>query len=421
MDQVISRRTALAAVLAMAGVPVLAGCSGSNTARLGLLDANVARQSVTLSDAPELGAVIGGVRNFASELYRVSADQNWTASPLSIDLAFAMLRAGSRGTTAAELDRIFGYPATTDPQGSPHSALNALTRQLITTGPVAVGAAKGNPIVAIANGLFIQQSFGAHVQQSYLSTLASQYGAQPRTVDFTKPAAAAAINSWVSTQTRKRIAKLFDSIDAATVLVLANAVYLKATWESQFDKSKSGPAGFTTASAEKVTAQFMRQIIEDVGYTASPGWQRIVLPYVGGELTMRIVLPVGHSTDALLPVATEPTLPSARSWVDLRLPKWNAVSTIDLLPALARLGLSDVEDLDGIAPGLQVSQAVHRAMITVDELGTEAAAVTGIAIASAGMAGSPTVMNVDRPFVWAIVHEPTGTPIFTGQVSDPTI
>ena len=81
---------------------------------------------------------------------------------------------------------------------------------------------------------------------------------------------------------------------------------------------------------------------------------------------------------------------------------------------------SDHADLSGIAPGLFVSDAIHRANITVDEKGTEAAAVTGIAIAAAGIAGPVATVRADRPFAWAIVHAPTGTPIFTGHVVDPT-
>jgi serpin B len=92
--------------------------------------------------------------------------------------------------------------------------------------------------------------------------------------------------------------------------------------------------------------------------------------------------------------------------------------------ALTKLGMADVfdgrADLTGIAAGLHVSDAIHRANVTVDERGTEAAAVTGIAVGTAGRTGSPIIMRADRPFAWAIVHEPTGTPVFVGHVSDPT-
>ena len=110
--------------------------------------------------------------------------------------------------------------------------------------------------------------------------------------------------------------------------------------------------------------------------------------------------------------------------VDLTLPRWRAATSLALVPALSGLGMPDAfgahADLAGIAPGLFVSDAVHRANITVDEKGTEAAAVTGIAIASSGMAGPVVTVRADRPFAWAIVHAPTGTPLFTGHVVDPT-
>jgi serpin B len=82
--------------------------------------------------------------------------------------------------------------------------------------------------------------------------------------------------------------------------------------------------------------------------------------------------------------------------------------------------LTALADLAGIAGGVHVSQAVHRATIRVDETGSEAAAVTGIAIVGSARLGTPTTMRVDRPFAWAVVHEPTQTPVFVGHVVDPT-
>ena len=67
-----------------------------------------------------------------------------------------------------------------------------------------------------------------------------------------------------------------------------------------------------------------------------------------------------------------------------------------------------------------MSDAVHRAVVTVDEEGTEAAAVTGIAVATGAIVGTPVELTADRPFLWAVVHEPTGTPVFAGHVVDPT-
>ena len=174
----------------------------------------------------------------------------------------------------------------------------------------------------------------------------------------------------------------------------------------------------------------MHQVLEEAPYEQSESWQRVTLPYADGRLSMRIVLPrqavrAVPALNAMIPVATRARSSDAMAMVDLTLPRWSTGTDLSLVKPLEKLGMTDAfsdltADLTGIAPGLYVSDAVHRANITVDEKGTEAAAVTGYAVADSARIGPPMVMRVDRPFVWAVVHEATGTPIFVGHVVDPT-
>jgi serpin B len=71
-------------------------------------------------------------------------------------------------------------------------------------------------------------------------------------------------------------------------------------------------------------------------------------------------------------------------------------------------------------PDVAISDAIHRANITVDEWGTEAAAVTGLAFDVSARPAAPLVVRADRPFAFAIMHVPTSTPLFLGQVVDPS-
>lgn len=387
---------------------------------------NVQRAEITLSDAPDLSAVVDGMRTFAAHLHAATAaaSANFTVSPLSIAVAFGMLRAGSRGETASQIDTVFGFPATNRPEGSPHEAMNALTAQLVTPPPPPGKPLAPAPIVALANGLWVADGFAPLVHRAFLDLLAAQYGAHPKGLDFTTPAAAATINAWVKDETHGRISKLFDSLDPNTRMVLANAVYLKATWVNQFLPESTRPGSFTTAAGATVQAPMMSQAVEGVRFAENHQWQRITLPYVGEELTMHVVLPRTVASDpaaltALLPIATASTAADRIGAVELDLPRWNTATNLDLLKALGALGATDLSDLSGIADGLFVDQAVHRANITVDENGSEAAAVTGIAMTTSGVV-SQSAMRVDRPYVWAVVHEPTQTPVFVGHVVNPT-
>jgi len=102
-------------------------------------------------------------------------------------------------------------------------------------------------------------------------------------------------------------------------------------------------------------------------------------------------------------------------------------ASFDLVPVLRRLGVTAAftreADFSGItaAERLLISAVAHKAYVDVDEQGTEAAAATAVSFRpSAAFRAPPAVtMVVDRPFLFAIVHTPTGLPLFAGQVSHP--
>ena len=429
----LSRRDMLTVLglLGLGAIPTLAACSrsiapGAAGASGPIKRSRVERVALSPTDVANLPTVVSGIGDLAAHLHAVAASPsaNFTVSPLSIAVAFGMLRAGSRGETAKQIDSVFGFPSSNRPEGAPHQALNALTAQLVTPSRPP-GSQRGQaPVVSIANGLFVADGFGPSVQRRFLDLLAAQYGAHPDTVDFGSATAAQTINRWVAQQTRGRINKLFDQLDPTTLMVLANAVYLKATWLHQFSADSTTTQPFTTSNGSSVQARLMRQTTDPVRYAANDQWQRITLPYVGDELTMRVVLPRAVARDlptlsGLLPVATTSVAADTRTSVDLTLPSWDTDTDLELLSPLGVLGLTDLRGLSGIATGVTVTQAQHRATVTVDENGSEAAAVTGIAIEVSALLPSAT-MRGDRPYVWAVVHEPTQTPVFVGHVVDPT-
>jgi serpin B len=397
--------------------------SVSGASRL-LVAHGVARETPTHAPLKE---TVAGMTAFGYDLYKASADPaaNTVLSPMSIAYAFGMARAGARGATADQLDRVFGFPA-----GAPHAALNVLSQTLATVNgpppPSSRGPANNHnagvpapPLVAIAHALFVQD--GAQVKRSFLRTLAAQYGAGVRTVDFGSSAAKEAIDAWVREQTANRIRQLFDHLDPATLLVIANAVYFKGDWVVRFDRAKTAP--FARPDGSVVEAPMMHSLAS-YRYAAGRGWQAVELPYAHSDLAMWILVPRGGTTPAelLSPKALATVGSHLREQeIDLSLPRWDYGTTIPLMPELREIGLADLTNFGGISDsGLSVSDAIHRANITVDEQGTEAAAVTGTAfIAVCGRCG-PTAVRADHPFAFAIVDRPTKTPLFIGHVADPT-
>ncbi|MFN2557959.1 MAG: serpin family protein [Nitriliruptorales bacterium] len=425
---------AFALGIAACGMPRSAGPDASDGVVEGqLLTAAVDRADPEGADVPGL---VGGMTRFGVELFRQVAkpDSNVVVSPTSIAWAFGMARAGARGTTAQEIDNVLRFSpdaATT------HASFNVLDRLLAEATPAQLPAPEPEatrswqdrqpPALEIANGVFPQIDFPIH--QDYLTTLAAHYGTGVIPVDFTAPERAKEIiDDWVRKQTRERIDQLFDRLDPTTRLVLANAVYLKADWLHPFDESSTADMPFTRADRSEVNVPTMRQQ-ETRRYAQGDGWQAVELPYSGRRLVMWVIVPSGdHApSDVLTPevlAAVDKGLTEGD--VELQLPRWDFDTDVELIPVLRALGMRTpfepgLADFSGITDAdIWIGDAIHRATITVDEWGTEAAAVTGIAFQVSAPPPAHVVIHADRPFVFAILDSQARTPLFLGQIADPS-
>ena len=425
----ISRRDALralSAVAALAALGDLAACSSSAKPP--------ARTSSTTPGASPTpvpsGDLLAGLRVLTGNWYGVAADaaQNWTVSPLSLVLAFGMLRAGARTSSAAALDHVFGFPASSDPAGSMHAELHRLTLQVLAPPRLQPGQPPA-PVLSIANGVFLDQQFAPHVHQAFLQLIHAQYGTEVQELDLSVPRAVDTINAWASRQTHGLIPRVLTMLDPRTVLVLADAVYLKAAWAEQFTAAQTRPGTFR-APGGPVSVPLMHHDYAEGRYAEGPGWQRVDLPYVSSDLTMRVVVPTQQLTAAaqlrpMIATAMSTAVTTSPSKVTLTLPKWRTSTRSDLKPMLTALGagviFTDNADLTGIGEQLLVGQAVQTALISVDEKGTEAAAVTVVTLQpTAASTETPKIVVADRPFAWAIVHEPSGVPLFAGHVVNPS-
>jgi serpin B len=384
------------------------------------------------ADAP-IDATVAGLEKFAAAFYAVAAEkgENFVFSPLSVAYAFAMLQEGAKGETKTQIDKAFGFP---DGVGE---AFNALTKGLVTSTAPPVASPRpsadsdpppAKPVLTIANALFAQAGYA--FEQPFLDTLGQQYGSTMQSTDFRDTTAAlAAINHWADVHTAGRIKEVFTSLDPSTRLVLANAVYLKASWTQYFQDA--GKQDFKAAGGI-VSTPMMRRADENFGYATGTNWQAVTLPYFGGRLAMRVILPTGSATpaDLMKPSVLDAAATTKSTAVNVTMPPFDFASNLDLEQLLPKLGITGAfdpnsADLSGIttAEQLFIYQAVHKANITVDRLGTVASAVTALAAmpASARIQPVPPIeFTVDRPFVFEIVDTKTGAPLFTDSVADPT-
>ena len=198
----------------------LAGCAAPGAVG-SVVEADVVRSDASRLPAPPLDEeLVAGNTEFALDLYRVlfNQEENLFYSPHSLSVALAMTYTGARGETKQQMAEALHY---TLPQAQLHPAFNALDQAL--TG-------REGGCLHIVNALWGQQDHS--FLDAFLDTLAENYGAGLRAVDFRSDEARRLINQWVSDQTERRIQDLLppDAVDGETVLVLTNAVYFKAAW-----------------------------------------------------------------------------------------------------------------------------------------------------------------------------------------------
>lgn len=169
----------------------------------------------------------------------------------------------------------------------------------------------------------------------------------------------------------------------------------------------------------------------DCDYFEDGVLQVLRLPYAGRELSMVILLP--RRMDGLAELEKSVSAGGLASWmrgtasrkVDVTLPRFTATGRISLRGPLEKLGMaaafSREADFSGITGGkdLAISKVIHKAFVSVDEEGTEAAAATGIGMMtlSVRVPEPPAVFRADHPFLFVIVDEKTGAILFMGRLA----
>jgi serpin B len=384
------------------------------------------------------------------ELHRqlAAGDENLCISPYSIDSALAMTFAGADGETRTEMARVLHFPNDAGVAAS-FSALQRSLEQMSAKTAELVKQSKesGGPseptTLNVANRLFAQK--GYDFRQAFLSLVKQNFGAAFEPLDFAvNPAAATQhINKWVADQTHDKIRDLIpaNALNKLTRLVLANALYLKAPWADAFSDKTTQPEPFFVRGGGPVDVPMMRKRNQHFGYARRQGFTVVSLPYIGDDLQFVVLLPDDvkglHGLESKLTadVLAECAKLQERD-VDLHLPKFKLEPpTIALAETFQALGMKTAFDIpqgsanfDKIAPRkpkdyLYISNIFHKTFIDVDEKGTEAAAATAVVMMMAtGLAQPkppPIEVKVDRPFVYAIQHVPSGVCLFLGHVTDP--
>lgn len=431
-----TRRAMLAMLAAPAFAQLLAVCSSDSTKSRGsgpshkgdVAKSDLQRVPVPVSDADAAAAAINA---FSDDLFRRLVDDqpqsNIVYSAASIALAMSMVSAGAAGPTLREINDVLHLAET---EGI-FSSMNALSAHLDGIDQSQGSADDKRQVkLNIANSLWGQREMT--FEPAFLDTLAQNFGAQMNLVDYKTDAGGAVkkINAWVDDKSEQRIPTLLQpgDVGADTRLVLVNAIYMLATWESLFDKESTSDDTFTTAAGKQATVKMMHKDMY-CNYAKGDGWQVVQLPYSFDQLTFNALLPDDADSDVVDAAGAAKALAGADSVkVRLSLPKFDFETRTELSKVLEALGITTAfsgdADFSKITKDEQlfISKVIHQANITVDERGTEAAAATAVVmeVTSAPAPADPIEMTFDRPFQFWISDVTTGAVIFAGRVTDPS-
>jgi serpin B len=392
----------------------------------------VAKSSLARSTTPSddnVAALGASNRAFAFDLFHqvasTSEGQNMVFSPYSLSSALAMAYAGARTKTEAEIKTTLHFDLE---QPQLHEAFNAVDLALAARGAGQVGA-DGTPFrLNVNNLLWAQNKYP--VEETFLDTIGVNYGAAVYLADFAAnpEGSRAAINTWVSDQTEKLIPQLLPkgSITTLTRFVLTNTVYLNASWLGAFDPKRTTSTQFTKLDGAQVSASLMHGNVPGM-YAAGDSYQAIEIPYLDDTLMFIAVLPDAgayESVEAGLSPAWFDALQAAWTGnsVGVGLPRLDFKAHTALVPQLKALGMhAAFEDADfsGMTDGdVRIDDVIHEAVLSVFEGGTIATAASAVIFAT--KSGSSLSVTLDRPFLFAIVDQPTGELLFLGRVLDPS-
>lgn len=375
------------------------------------------------TDKANLQAVVTGNSEFAMDLYKKisvsDSNNNIFFSPFSISTALSMTYAGARGNTAKQMADTMHFRLV---PSELHPAFGDLAAALQSDN-------KGYRL-EIANALWGQE--GYEFQPDFLALIQKYYNGGFNTVDFVDQTEVSRgiINRWVEQKTNDKIRDLLPqgSLTSLTRLVLTNAIYFKGDWVTKFKPEETMLSTFHIQSDGIVNVPMMHQS-GNFRYAEIDGVKILELPYVGGDLSMVVVLPkttVAEFDQALDVNRLNDWLAKATERdVDIFLPKFKFETKYELNDILSGMGMADAFDLppadfSGISgkKDLYITKVIHKAVIEVNEEGSEAAAATAVILGTKSVRIKPE-FKADRPFLFFIRHNSTGSILFLGRVMNP--
>ncbi len=367
------------------------------------------------------------VQEFSDQLFFVDSctEKNTMISPLSVLLALGMTTNGADGSTLASiLDLLVSNKGTLQQLNEANTHYLESIRNL------------SDIELSIANSLWLNKE--VRFDQRFLNKTQDVYAASAKNLDFSAGSSLATIHSWVSDATRGTITSILDSLDPTALMYLINAVYFKGDWENPFTKESTYPEDFLLKDTS-VQVPFMHQG-SYLPYAMAMDAQILMMPYSNNRFALVAILP-SETTDLSSWLASQKNRGGftqrmftsveslQRTRMELSFPKFEASYKDSLVQELKQLGMRDPFDetradfslmTESKRKDLVIGDVLHKTFIRVDEMGSEAAAVTSVMMRVTSMPIREELnLSFDRPFFYAIIDRESKIPLFMGTMENP--
>lgn len=359
--------------------------------------------------------------DFAMKLFRAAAKgkNNVLVSPLSVMIALSMTANGAKGETKEQMEALLGG-------GMDIETLNEYLYTYLKNLPTEEKAR-----LVLANSVWFRDSEHLEVNREFLQKNADYYSADVYKAPFDKQTRDD-INLWIEQNTDGMIKKMLDEIDDDVVMYLINTVLFDAEWRDIYFENQIRDGYFTSDAGSKKKVSMMHST--ECGFIDDGKATGFVKAYKGGYSFVALLPNEGVSLDGYLDSLTgEGFLSAVRNAknekVIATMPKFEYDYKVEMKEMLESLGMvvpfdSLKADFSGLAASsdgnIYINRVIHQTHITVDEKGTKAGAATIVEMCdeSAEYTENIHTVTLDRPFVYAIIDDATGLPLFVGTVTD---
>ncbi|MBO4609628.1 MAG: serpin family protein [Lachnospiraceae bacterium] len=353
---------------------------------------------------------------------------NIMISPTSMMMAFGMLENGASGETLSEIENVIGGGVKV---GQMNPLMYSIADRFESSKDV-----RWN----VANSVWLRDNGRFEIVPEFAQAARSYYNADIWMAAFDENTVND-INSWADEQTYGMIKEIIQGIEPETYMYLINAVAFEGEWMNEYEETQIVENYDFHNYNGTVSQVTMLSSVEDK-YIELGNGVGFVRPYKGGEYSFVGILPEeGTSVEEYIASLAESGTDFAEAFrnakgydadIIVKFPEFKNEYEVEMADILKGMGMEtafnpEYADFTGLIRPTEGSDfpayiggVFHKTFIEVNREGTRAAAVTAIELDCAGcepMFVPPMIITLDRPFVYAVVDNETGLPVFLGTVN----